>query len=131
MHIQTTLRNVAHIFKCISLTWLHVHVQCTCICIHAWHAYMYNNIGLTVCIAHIQTTLRNGARPLSVSLLPGYTYMYTWHAYKYNNIGLTVCIAQVRMSSSVATRVFLTQLPSIEAREPYLPILLPPLCLNR
>ena len=35
------------------------------------------------------------------------------------------------MSSSVATRVFLTQLPSLEAREPYLPTLLPPLCLNR
>ena len=35
------------------------------------------------------------------------------------------------MSSSVAVRAFLTQLPSIEAREPYLPTLLPPLCLNR
>ncbi|CAI8014834.1 hypothetical protein GBAR_LOCUS9256, partial [Geodia barretti] len=35
------------------------------------------------------------------------------------------------MSSSVATRVFLTQLPSLEAREPYFPSLLPPLCLNR
>ena len=88
---------------------------------------------------HIQATLRNVAR-VSLSLCYTYMYMYTctcihaWHdghAYMYDNIGLTVCITQVRMSSSVATRVFLTQLPSIEAREPYLPILLPPLCLNR
>ncbi|CAI8043758.1 hypothetical protein GBAR_LOCUS24277, partial [Geodia barretti] len=45
--------------------------------------------------------------------------------------GLSDNWSQVRMSSSVATRVFLTQLPSLEAREPYFPSLLPPLCLNR
>jgi hypothetical protein len=45
--------------------------------------------------------------------------------------GLSDNWSQVRMSSSVATRMFLIQLPSLEAREPYFPSLLPPLCLNR
>ena len=35
------------------------------------------------------------------------------------------------MSASVATREFLTHLGTSESRQPYLPILIPAMCLNR
>jgi hypothetical protein len=45
--------------------------------------------------------------------------------------GLADNWSQVRMSSSVATREFLSQLGPADNLHTYLPILLPPMCLNR
>ncbi|KAK6182480.1 hypothetical protein SNE40_010161 [Patella caerulea] len=45
--------------------------------------------------------------------------------------GLSDNWSQVRLAGSVATRRFLTSLPSDEAREKFYPILLPRMCLNR
>ena len=39
--------------------------------------------------------------------------------------------SQVRMAASIATRQFLTHLTSSEAKQLYLPLLLPAMCLNR
>ena len=41
------------------------------------------------------------------------------------------CFARGRMSASVATREFLVHLDQSVAKQQFLPILLPPMCLNR
>ncbi|KAH9503018.1 hypothetical protein Btru_072633 [Bulinus truncatus] len=89
--------------------------------------------GFYVCGALVTCGAKEGSETDSESKLTEENAIYRHGKVfaEYLGRGLADNWSQVRMAGSVATRQFLTSLPTEEAREKFYPILIPRMCLNR
>ncbi|CAI9744392.1 XP_029652912.1uncharacterized protein LOC115226077 [Octopus vulgaris] len=88
--------------------------------------------GFYVCSAIVNCTVdsKGGEQPV-VTLEDNAVYLFGDQLAIQLGFGLSDNWSQVRLAASVATRNFIVNLPSTEARAKFFPVLLPRMCLNR